>query len=45
MRKHLAWYLKNLKNAAKIRDKMNQLETKKDVIDCLSEYFETIGIV
>ena len=45
MRKHLAWYLKNLKNAAKIRDKINQLETKKDVIDCLSEYFETIGIV
>lgn len=45
MRKHLAWYLKNLKNAAKIRDKMNQLETKKEVIDCLSEYFETIGIV
>ncbi len=45
MRKHLAWYLKNLKNAAKIRDKINQLETKKEVIDCLSEYFETIGIV
>jgi len=45
MRKHIAWYLKNLENASRIRDKINGIETKKEVIDCLTEYFDKIGIV
>lgn len=42
MRKHLSWYIKNLKEASKIREKINTLKTKKEVIDCLVEYFKLI---
>ena len=42
MRKHLGWYIKNLKDASKIREKVNTLQTKQEVIDCLIEYFNLI---
>lgn len=42
MRKHLSWYIKNLKDASRIREKINILKTKQEVIDCLEEYFKLI---
>lgn len=42
MRKHIAWYIKGMKEATKIREKVNTLQTKQEVEDCLTEYFKTI---
>lgn len=42
MRKHIAWYIKGMKEATKIREKINTLQTKKEVEDCLTEYFKSI---
>lgn len=42
MRKHVSWYIKNLKDSSKIREKINTLETKEEVITCLDEYFKTL---
>lgn len=42
MRKHICWYLKNLKDSSKIREEINRLETKRDVEDTLIEYFNTL---
>lgn len=42
MRKHISWYLKNLKDSSKIREKINVLETKQEVLDCLEGYFSII---
>ena len=42
MRKHLAGYTKNLKEASSFRSTVNHLETKEEVIDCLREYFNKI---
>ena len=44
MRKQIGWYLKGLKDASKIRDKINKIESKKELEDCLTEYFKTISI-
>jgi tRNA-dihydrouridine synthase B len=42
MRKHICWYLKNLKNSSKVKDYINSLETFEEVKKCLEEYFKTI---
>ena len=42
MRKHISAYTKSLKDSSQFRNKMNTLETKKGVIDCLKEYFNTL---
>lgn len=42
MRKHLAAYIKNTKAASKIREEINHIETEKDLIACLTEYFKNI---
>lgn len=39
LRKHMAAYVKNMPNAAIIRSKINTIETKKELIACLTEYF------
>ena len=39
MRKHICWYLKNLKDSSKVREEINRLETKEEVEDRLKEYF------
>ena len=39
MRKHICWYLKNLKDSSKVREEINRLETRKEVEDRLKEYF------
>lgn len=43
MRKHISWYIKNMSDATKTREKINRLETKQEVIDCLTEYFNNIS--
>lgn len=35
MRKHIGWYLKGIKNSARIRDQINKMENSKDVINTL----------
>ena len=42
MRKHICYYLKGLPMASEVRNKVNQLETKKEVKTTLTEYFNTI---
>ncbi len=40
MRKHLAWYIKGLKNSARIRDEINKIESYEDVVAKLDAYME-----
>lgn len=42
MRKHMTYYLKNLPNAAVVRQKVNSIETQKELENCLIEYFENL---
>lgn len=42
MRKHICWYLKNLKDSSKIREEINRLETITEVEKTLKEYFKKI---
>ena len=35
MRKHICWYLKNLPNSSQVRQVVNQLESKEEVIKIL----------
>lgn len=42
MRKHIAWYVKGLKDSSKIRDAVNKIETKKEMEECITEYFKNI---
>ena len=42
MRKHICWYLKNLKDSSKVRQVINGLESKDEVIQTLEEYFNNI---
>lgn len=42
MRKHLAWYTKNLKDSSKIRQEINTIDTKKELIKSLQNYFDSI---
>ena len=40
IRKHMAWYIKGLKNASYMRDKVNKVETKQEFEEIVKEYFE-----
>ncbi len=42
MRKHICWYLKNLKDSSKVREEINRLETKQAVETRLKEYFSNL---
>ena len=42
LRKHMSAYVKNLPDAASIRQKINFIETKNELISCLTEYFNNI---
>lgn len=42
MRKHIAWYVKNTKDASKIRDKINTIENISELTSCLVEYFNNL---
>ena len=40
MRKHLAYYVRNGKDASKLREKINKINKKQELVDCLKEYFK-----
>lgn len=42
LRKHMTYYLKGLKDASTIRQQINQIETKQELITCLTEYFKNL---
>ena len=42
MRKHIAYYTKNLKNSSEFRNSINVIDTKEELIDKLNEYFKTL---
>ena len=42
LRKHIAWYTKNLKNSSEVRNSINMIETKEQLIKTLNEYFESL---
>lgn len=42
MRKHIAAYTKSLKDSSQFRSKINTLNTKEEVKNCLIEYFKNI---
>ena len=42
MRKHLAYYIKYRKEASRIRESINKINTKAELIDCLREYFKML---
>lgn len=39
MRKQLSWYIKNLKDSSQMRDKINKITKKEDLILQIKEYF------
>lgn len=39
LRKHMSAYIKNMPDATTMRQKINTIETKKELEDCLKEYF------
>lgn len=42
LRKHIAWYTKNLRNSSEFRNSINVIETKEELITKLEEYFKTL---
>lgn len=42
MRKHLAYYIRNGKDASKLREKINKIDNKQELVDCLNEYFKNV---
>ena len=42
LRKHMCAYIKNMPNSAAIRERINKIENKNELIECLSEYFSKI---
>jgi len=42
MRKHISWYTKKLKHSTRIREEINKITNKEEILDCLSEYFKML---
>lgn len=42
LRKHIAWYTKNLKNSSEFRNSINTIESKEELVKKLEEYFYTL---
>ena len=42
LRKHIAWYTKNLKNSSEFRNSINKIETEEDLINKIEEYFKSL---
>src|SRR5699024_5393221 len=38
LRKHIAWYTKNMKNSSEFRAKINQIESKEELLENINEY-------
>lgn len=39
LRKHISAYIKNMADATTVREKINKINTKQELITCLTEYF------
>ena len=39
LRKHIAWYTKNMKNSSEFRNSINTIETEKELLSKVNEYF------
>lgn len=44
MRKHVAWYIKGMHGATKIKDQINQFESKQDIKEVLFRFVEEIEV-
>lgn len=44
MRKHIAWYLKGMKNSSVIRNRINTMDTKSEIIETLSIYLLELNV-
>lgn len=42
MRKQLAWYLKGMRNSNEIKNKINTIESKKEMIEILLDYLDKV---
>ena len=42
LRKHIAWYTKNLKNSSEFRNSINMIENEEELLIRLDEYFKTL---
>ena len=42
LRKHISWYTKNLKNSSEFRNSINKIETEKELLLKIEEYFLNI---
>ena len=42
LRKHIAWYTKNLKNSSEFRAAINKIETKDELLSKINEYFTSL---
>ena len=42
LRKHIAWYTKNMKNSSEFRNSINMIENEEDLLLTIEEYFKTI---
>ena len=42
MRKHIAWYTKNMQNSSAFRDKVNHINTKEELMETVKGYFSII---
>ena len=42
LRKHIAWYTKNLKNSSEFRGKINTIENSKELLNTVDEYFKSL---
>ena len=40
MRKHIAWYLKGLRNSDRVRDEINKIESYEEVVNKLESYMQ-----
>lgn len=39
LRKHIAWYTKNMKNSSEFRNSINKVETEEELLSKINEYF------
>lgn len=42
LRKHIAWYTKNLKNSSEFRCSINKIETEQELLEKIEEYFKML---
>lgn len=42
LRKHIAWYTKNLKNSSEFRNSINKIETENELVQKIEEYFKSL---